>query len=591
MNPETSILVIVLAALILFATSVIRYDLVAMIALLACVVAGLVPVDEAFNGFSNPAVITVAAVLIISRGLENAGLVAWLGRLANRVGDRPTAQVAVMTGLTALMSAVINNVGALALMIPVAMDLARRSERSPSYLLMPMAFGSLLGGMTTLIGTPPNLIIAAFRTRYAGESFGMFDFTPAGGAVAVVGVAFISLIGWRLVPRRESQHNRALFEIDKYSAEVFVTDESPVAGQRLNEFSESLSEIDILGVVRDRRSLDLRNRYLRLNAGDVLRLRAEPRDLKELVEKSRLRISGDKPEKLESGDMELVEAVVTPDSMVKGRTARSLHLRYRFGVNMLALSRRRRSYALRLKDVRFKVGDVLLLQIPADKVREVLASLQLLPLAQRDIPLGQTRRLIAALVCFAVAIALSALGFGSTAVCLAGAATILVILNVVSIRDVYSSIDWPIIVLLGAMIPVGGAFESSGAAAALSSWLVDARAFAGPVLLLVILMVVTMFLSDILNNAATAIVMAPVAIGLAENMGVSPDAWLLGVAIASSCAFLTPIGHQSNTLVLGPGGYKFTDYFWLGIWVELLVLATSVPMLLWFWPFEPVAQP
>ena len=584
MSQQISIYAIVSVALVFFATGYIRYDLVAALALMACVLVGLVPAEEAFAGFSNSAVITVAAVLIISRGLQNAGVVRQLAKIAERVGDNPTVQVGTLTGLTAVMSGLINNVGALALMMPVAVDIAKKSGRSPSYVLMPMAFGSLLGGMTTLIGTPPNLIIASFRTRYAETEFGMFDYTPVGIGVMLVGVVFITVIGWRLVPRRESQHGQALFEIDKYSADVFVTQDSPIIDQRLGQLVSDHDAIDFISLFRNTKFYDLRNPYLKVRLGDVLRVKADPADLKEFVETASLTLSGDKPHKLEASEMQLVEAVVASGSTVLGRTARSLNLRQRFGANLIALSRRNKTLASRIKNVKIKAGDVMMLQAPAESVGSVLSELKVLPLAQRDIPLEHPRRLLVSMALFAVAIAVSAVGWLPAAVAFVMCAIALVLTGIVPKRDLYDQIDWPIIVLLGAMIPVGGAFETSGAAAGISNSLVSMKSFASPTVMLVLLMILTMVLSDILNNAATAIVMAPVAIGLANNLEVSPDTFLMAVGIAASCAFLTPIGHQSNTLVMGPGGYRFSDYIWMGVWVEILVLVVSIPLLLWFWP-------
>ena len=584
MSPQLSIYAIVSVALVFFATGIIRYDLVAALALMACVLVGLVPAEEAFSGFSNSAVITVAAVLVISRGLQNAGVVRQLAKIAERVGDNPTVQVGTLTGLTAVMSGLINNVGALALMMPVAVDIAKKSGRSPSYILMPMAFGSLLGGMTTLIGTPPNLIIASFRTRYADTEFGMFDYAPVGIGVMLVGVAFITLIGWRLVPKRESQHGQALFEIDNYSADVFVTQDSPIVNQRLGQLVDDHDAIDFISLFRNTKSFDLRNPYLKIRLGDVLRVKADPADLKEFVEEASLTLSGDKPHKLEASEMQLVEAVVASDSTVLGRTARSLNLRERFGANLIALSRRNKTLASRIKNVKIKGGDVMMLQAPAESVGSVLSELKVLPLAKRDIPLEHPKRLLVSMVLFGIAIAVASIGWLPSSVAFVMCAIALVLTGIVRKRDLYQQIDWPIIVLLGAMIPVGGAFETSGAAAGISNSLVEMKSFASPTVMLVLLMIITMILSDILNNAATAIVMAPVAIGLANNLGVSPDTFLMAVAIAASCAFLTPIGHQSNTLVMGPGGYKFGDYIWMGIWVEIIVLVVSVPLLLWFWP-------
>ncbi|MCB0197600.1 MAG: SLC13 family permease [Anaerolineae bacterium] len=578
-----------LGALFLFVTGFIRYDIVAMLALVVLTLLGIIPAEDAFLGFANPAVITVGAVLVLSRSLENAGVVDIIGRWVARVGSRPVLQVSALTGLVTCFSAFINNVGALALLMPVAIQLARRSKRSPSYLLMPMAFGSLLGGMTTLIGTPPNLIIADFRRQAMGEPFRMFDYSPVGVGVALVGVLFIVLIGWRLVPRRRGQASReSLFDISDYLSELIITNDSDLVGTAIKDIPFSHGEMLIVALIRGETRFSAPSKYMTLRADDILIVRAGSEAISDMVKNHNLRLSGDNDKverSLSTQEISLVEAVVTRYARAEKRTARDLSLRDRYQTNLIALARRGQAFEGRLSDEQFRTGDVLLLQMPYEGRSDILSNLGLLPLAERDIKIGKPQRLILTLSIFTIAIVLSAFSIYPAAVAFSAAAIALILSNVIRIREAYASIDWSIIVLLGAMIPVGQALETTGGATRIAELLLQTTGDISPPIILGLVLLVTMFLSDVINNAAAAIVMAPVGIHLANGLGVSIDPFLLAIAIGASCAFLTPIGHQSNTLVMGPGGYYFSDYWRMGLLLELLILVVSVPLLCFFWPF------
>ncbi|MCA9837408.1 MAG: SLC13 family permease [Trueperaceae bacterium] len=576
--------------LVLFITSFIRYDLVAMSALLFLTFWGIIPSEKSFSGFANPAVITVVAVLILSKALENAGLVSLIGSWVAKVGQRPMLQVAVLTSLVAFLSAFINNVGALALLMPVAIQLARKSKRSPSYLLMPMAFGSLLGGMTTLIGTPPNLIISDFRRQTGGTSFSMFDFSPVGLGIALLGIVFISLFGWRLVPKRQSGADKNnLFNIEDYLSEVIVPDDSEWVDQQLIQLMDKQDELLVLALLRGKSKFSAPSPYLTLKGGDILILRADSESLSQFVEQHKLVLSGDKElpqDTLNFDEVSVIEAVVTRFSPAEKRTARDLNLRTRFSSNLLAIARRGQTFQRRLSDEKLRVGDVLLLQMPHEARADILNSLGLLPLAERDLKLAKPRRLIFTLVIFIAALCLSAFGIFPSAVTFSGAALLLVLSPVISLREAYAAIDWSIVVLLGAMIPVGEALETTGGAQRIAEFLLASTSALSPTIILGLVLLMAMFLSDVINNAAAAIVMAPIGISLANGLGVSADAFLLAIAIGASCAFLTPIGHQSNTLVMGPGGYRFGDYWRMGLVLELLILLAAIPLLRFFWPFD-----
>ncbi len=578
-----------LLTLILFVTGRLRYDVVALLALLTVVITGLVPVEQAFSGFSNPAVITVAAVLVLSKGLQNSGLVEVIGQALVRIQGGVTVQLLALTAIVAVLSAFMNNVGALALLLPVALQISARKNIPASSMLMPLAFASLLGGMTTLIGTPPNIIASSFREQSSGSPFLMFDFSLVGVGVAVVGILYIALVGWRLIPlRRNKTSGEQPFEIEKYVTEVRVPGESSIVDRRLREINPLLkTQINIIGLVRGTERRLEPSSMTKVRADDILIVSADANNLKNLLAKAGVELVGSKEiarSDLESEEVRLVETVIAPNSIMVGGTARSLDLRAQYGVNLLAIARQGTYLWTRLDKIRFRTGDVLLLQSHVETLKEVLAALGCLPLAERDIRFSATRPIFLSLVIFLAALSLSALGVFPAQIAFVAAAVAMVVTRLLTLKDAYQAIDWPIIILLGAMIPVGGALESTGAAQLLANLLLqNGSALPGSVALILVL-VATMFLSDVVNNAAAVVLMAPVAIGIANGLGASVDPFIMAVAIGASCAFLTPIGHQSNTLVMGPAGYKFGDYWRMGLLLEVIVAAVAIPLILFFWP-------
>jgi di/tricarboxylate transporter len=583
-----------------------RYDVVSVAALLVVTVTGIVPHDEVFSGFSHPAVITVVAVLVVSKALFNAGVIDLVARQLGRVGDRPTIQVAALTGLVAVCSGFMNNVGALALLMPVATWMSRKSGHSPSLLLMPLAFGSLLGGMLTLMGTPPNMIIAAYRVNVAGMPFRMFDFMPVGIGVALVGVAFIALLGWRLIPKQpDTAAPGELFEVSEYISEVRVLKESKFVGFPLYDLLSAMpskEDIAIVGLVRDDKRFLAPSMYRVLRAGDILMVETDPDSLKSLIddgemeflvgdkdeEKTEEKINEEEKEKynksIESDEVSVLEAIIAPGSLLIGKTASHLLLRERYGVNVIAVARRGKRLQERLGRIQFQAADILLLQGEAKSLPSTLSELGCLPLAERGLRIGKPRKVLLPVAVFALAMTLVAMGVLPAPIALTCAAVALIVAGLLSPTDAYKSIDWPVVVLLGAMIPIGKAFETTGAAELIASQFQSIAQAAKPAATLAILMVGTMLLSNIINNAAAAILMAPIAASLSHAIGANADPFLMCVAVGASCAFLTPIGHQSNAMVMAPGGYRFSDYWRMGLPVSALVVVVGVPTILWFWP-------
>ena len=564
-----------------------RYDLIAFSALLIAVVAGLVPAGKAFEGFGHPATLVVALVLVVSAGLTRAGVVMEITRRFVVAGRALGSHIAIMGAVGMALSAFMNNVAALALLMPVDVEAARKAGRPPGQSLMPLSFSTILGGMVTLIGTPPNIIIATFRGDALGEPFRMFDFAPVGGVVAIVGLLFVALIGWRLIPQREEAAPRA--EAAPYLAELVVAEGSGIVGQTMAAFYDEADRAGatVMALVRDRKRRYAVSRDRVIEAGDVILVEAPAEALDELRAGLKLDFADQRRKSYldaEKAGYELVEAVVPADARIRGKTTESVGLIWRQRAVLLGISRRGQRIRGPLRKTRIRAGDILLLLTPGDTSAAVIDWLGCLPLADQGVAMTRADKLWPAVGIFVAAIAAASFGLIDLPVALGIVVVGYVATGVLPLQDLYSHIEWPVIVLLGAMIPLGAALQTSGGTDLIARGLVDLSYGAPAWVALLLLMVVTMSLSDMLNNTATAIVAGPVGISMARSLDASPDPFLMAVAVASSCAFLTPIGHKNNMLILGPGGYAFGDYWRMGLPLELLVIAVGLPAILIFWP-------
>lgn len=614
MTQDQSIIIAILAVTVgLFLWGRWRHDIIAVGGLLACVLAGLVPAADAFAGFAHPAVVTVACVLVLSSGLLASGAVDLLTKAALPKKASAFVTTLALTVLGAVLSAFMNNVGALALLMPIAVRIARSEELPPGKILMPLAFGSILGGMTTLIGTPPNLIVSGFRQEFSADGFGMFDFTPVGIAVALTGIAFIVLIGFRLVPARKRADAEG-FETAAYLTEARVPADSKADGKTLREIEAGFAEsgAQVVALIRGGTRESAPGAYRRVRADDILVVEAEPEKLAAAISSFGLELeeavsdedkekeedsesddggkddSGEKDgEREDSGPSEepiLLEVAVLPGSTIVGRSATGIGLRTRFGINLLAISRQGSRSVARLRTMTIQAGDVLLLQGEPNALNAFASAWKCTPLAERQVHLPGPNSALIAGVIMACAVAAAAFGLLPAAIAFAGAVLASVVFRIISPRTLYDAVDWPVVVLLAALIPVAGAMADTGAADFIARLLLDTVAQGNAIAALALILIVTMTLSDFMNNAATAAVMCPIAIGAAERLAVNTDPFLMAVAVGASCAFLTPIGHQNNTLILGPGGFRFGDYWRLGLCIEIIVVAVGVPMLLLVWP-------
>lgn len=581
-----------------------RFDLVALFGLLAALALGVVPADKAFSGFSDQVVVLIASALVISAGVGKSTLIGRMVRKCEPFLTTTTRQVAALTFATTVMSAFMKNIGALAILLPVAIQIARRRETPVSRLLMPMAFGSLIGGVVTLIGTSPNILVSRVRQELTGEPFAMFDFAPVGIGIAAAGLLFL-VVGWRLLPTNRTPPSSAeqAFETDPYLTEVRVGEKSTLVDKTVGDL-EALGEgdVEVVAIIREKHRRYTPAWHWQLFAGDILVVRAEAVALRKLIEEAKLDLRAADPDKdartpkepeekdtkgQPPKDTAVIEAVVTGESPLIGASARSLRLREHQGLSLLAISRSGQPLSRRLSQIRFQAGDVLVLQGPSETLSESLRNLACLPLLDRAIGLGRKRQEYLPIVLLAVAMLVVAFKLVPVTTAFFGAAVLMVVFRVLTLKEAYEAIDIPIIVLLACLIPISDSISSTGGAELIAGLLAVAANWLPPIGALALMMGSAMLLTPFLNNAATVLIMGPIGASLAQKLGLNPDPFLMAVALGAACDFLTPIGHQCNTLVMGPGGYRFGDYSRLGLPLSGLVLIVGTLLIPVFWPLQP----
>jgi di/tricarboxylate transporter len=569
----------------LFVWGRLRYDLVAVLALVLSVLVGIVPHDKAFTGFGDDIVIIVASALVVSAAVARSGV---MEALLHRVSPYVTsvqAQVVVLVGTVTLLSAFVKNIGALAIMIPIAFQMARKSSASPSAFLMPMAFGSLLGGLVTLVGTSPNIIVSRVRGELTGQPFGMFDFTPVGLGLALAGVVFLAF-GYRLLPsgRKAAATMDEALDIQDYMTEARLAEGSAMVGKTIADLHTE--DVQVTGLVRNKTRLASPLPDAVLRAGDIVLLEGEPEALERAVARSDLELEGeDRPTETDTDADEIgsIEAIVGPSSILVDETAGRIALHDRFNINLLAVSRRGQRFTARLRDIKLRTGDIVVLKGNLVRLPDKLKELGLLPLAEREIRLGNLRHGFIPVAILGAAMALTAVGVLPVGIAFFGAAALMVLSRALSLREAYEAIEWPILVMLACLIPVSEAIRTTGGTDLIAAGLSQLGSALPSYGALALIMVAAMAVTPFLNNAATVLVMAPIAASFAGQLGYKPDAFLMAVAIGAACDFLTPIGHQCNTLVMGPGGYRFSDYWRLGAPLSLIVVVIGVPLILLVW--------
>ena len=576
--------------MVLFMSGRLRYDVVAALILFAAIALGVVPSAKAFHGFSNPVIIIIASVLVVSRAIAVSNVLeVWLGALLSRVGS-PSLQIGILTAAVGYLSAFIKNVGTLGIFMPLAIQTARRAGQSPSSYLMPLAFGSLVGGTITKIGTSPNLLISSVRQELGQPAFGLFDFVPVGLPLTTIAILFLC-VGWRLLPRRDGQKGaEEAFSIENYSTELRVPAEGVAADRTVASIEELCDgDLSVAAIIRESSRRYTPASDWVIYPGDVLVVLADPTVVNKLVAATGYEIVGSKelqaPDE-KTDEMQVLEVIVTSDSMLVGATPSSLNLRQRFGINLFAVRTAGRTSAARLRAHRFVAGDVVLLQGWGKHLVDSIAELGVLPLADRKLTLGRKMRGLLPIGLLAAALLLVGFGVLDVEVAFFGAAVFTVLFKQVSLKEAYDAVEWPVIVMLGCLIPVGEALKDTGAAALVGALLTHLAHGLPGYAAVALVMATAMLLTPLLHHAAAVLVLGPVAAALAANLGYKMDAFLMAVALGCACDFLTPIGHQNNTLVMGPGGYRFGDYWRMGLPLTLIVLTVGTALIVWTWPLR-----
>jgi di/tricarboxylate transporter len=564
-----------------------RYDAVTLVALAALVLFEVIPINSAFSGFGHPAVIIVALVLLISRGLQESGFVGLIGGQLSKIPLSENQFLLVILVTAAALSSFMNNIGAMAILLPVTIAVCQQNNWNPPKFLMPLAFASILGGMNTMIGTPPNIIISQYRETYTGTSFNFFDFSFVGVAVSLLGVIFIAFLGYRLVKvRQEAGDEVKLIDLKNYLFEVRVKKDSKAIGKRLSEIKKVAGpETEVLGIVNESGAVSKVSMVTKFAHNQVLVIKTSPDDISRLQSDLDLEISEDL-NTIKESDLEEIEVMVTASSRLIGRKQEFLKRLASEDLALLGLWRQGAKFRTRLSREIFRVGDVLLLgvrSIDEEGVKERIKHLGLMPLMQREMQIIPSRsRLIKSIIFFVTFLLLAA--FNVINIVIAFLLCVLAFIGVKVLNgNLYRSIEWPVIVMLAAMIPIGQALETTGISNNIAMFISGYTEALPVYMIILIILVVTMFVSDIINNAATAIIMAPIAANIASQLGAPVEPFLMAVAVGASCAFLSPIGHQCNTLVMAPGGYKFGDYWRLGLPLEIVIAAISVPMIMYVW--------
>jgi di/tricarboxylate transporter len=581
---------LIVGAVAMFAWGRYRYDFVALGALFIGVVVGVIPAKDAFSGFSSEIVAIIAGALVVSYAIARSGLVE---RLMRPVMGRLTTlqvQVPVLVAGVTILSMITKNIGALAIFMPLAVQLSRRTGTPLSKMLMPMSFGALIGGTVTLVGTSPNIIVAGVRENLLGRPFDMFDYAPVGLGVSVIGIAFLSF-AYRLLPQRNAPSGMAeALEANPYVTEAWVPDDWPNESMTVAEL-RALGEqrVRVVSIVRQGETRPGPRGNSHIRPGDTILLEGDQEALDALIVRAGFRLErSNRPAAKEEPSDEIVaaEAVIGRGSVLAGKTARGLSLHERYGVNLLAVSRSGANFADRIRRTPLRAGDVIVLQGSALAMPGVLRDLGVLPLAERALKLGGVRNMVMPALILAIAMALVALKIAPVAIAFFGAAILVVALGSLTMREAYLALDGPVLVLIAALIPVSAAIENTGGTELIGTLLSHVLSGVPPVAAVAAIMVAAMAVTPFLNNAATVLVMAPIAVVLARRLHLDPDPFLMAIALGAACDFLTPIGHQCNTLVMGPGGYRFGDYARLGAMLSAAVVVVGVPLIAVFWPLR-----
>ncbi len=587
MLEQIIISVIIITTLIFFIWGRWRYDVVALLALFTVTFLGLLSIEEMFLGFVHPVVVLIIAMLLMSNALINSGAIDFIGRHLKFANYHYILQLFILLLFTVFLSAFVNSMGALAFVIPIGLRMARQTGVSFSIFLMPLAFASHFGGSMTLVGSASNIIVSGIRAQEIAP-FGFFDFMPVAFPIAIISILFIVIVGWRLVPKREGVFSENSF-LKNYVTELKILENSPAIGKTLKEFQDfSKEHFAIFAVVRGKKYIFEPSSSFVLKKEDVIVVEAEMSCLEVLISIAKLEIVYKKPfedDKKHTDELEISEVVISGSSFLIGETAKDFDLHNNYQINFLALHRAGKRIKKRLKAIRLKEGDVLIIQGKKEKIDRFARAFGLLSLRKKDFHFeGKKESALLASFIFGLSILFSVIGVFPVHFVFIFGAMIMGMAGLVSFKKTYSSIDFSVIVLIAVMLQLGDIFYKTGAASSFAEILLLFEGIS-PEVALGIILLLSIWLSDILSNVTVAVLLAPVSFSIAQQLGVSVDPFLIAVAIGSGSSYLTPLGHQSNIFVMGMGGYKFGDYWKLGLPLELITFFGGMFLILRFWAF------
>ena len=593
MTPEAWIVVgCVVGSLLLFASERLPPEGVGVLVLLVLAFTGVIDAPAAFAGFASPAVITVAAMFILSAGLVEAGAPAALASAMVRYGG---TRVVVLTALLVLvvggMSAFINNIAATVILMPAAVTLARAADASSSRLLMPLAYGSMLGGLMTQIGTPPNLLVSEALVAAGHRPFGMFDFAPTGAALLAAGLVYLMTVGRRLVPDRQGPDvAQSVAQTRDYLAEVRVPAGAAYAGRTLRQLRwRPRFDVSIMEIVRDGRRLRFPTAEEALYVGDVVLVEGEPDQVLRLTQAEGVEFATERDAaigRLRADDeqAEVLELVAGPSFSSRGRTVAAMRFRNRFGGLVLGIWRQGTHLRSRLRDQRIETGDVLMVRMPRARVADLEESIDFIVLSQRSRAVVPRPRMLLPLAILVLTVGLAAADVVHIAVAGVMGAVLMVVTRVLPYDRIYAAVDWRTLVLIAALLPLGTAMRTTGLAELMAQGVTDTLRPFGPLVVLAGIFILTSILTQLMSNAAAVVLVAPIALGIAASFGIAPHPALMMVAIAGSTAFMTPIGHQSSVLIYNTGAFRFIDFVKAGGPLTLVVLIVSLIMVPIVWP-------
>ncbi len=591
--PIALVFAVAIVAVILFATEKLSVDVVAIVIMSVLLLTGVILPEEGIAGFSNKATVTVAAMFIISAALFKTGAVSYLGKITSQIFKRGYwIGLITVTISVGFFSAFINNTPVVAIFIPILLGVARDTKVSTSKLLMPMSFASMFGGVCTLIGTSTNILVSSIAEDAGQDPFSMFELAPMGMVLFVIGMGYMFLVGIRLIPDRRAEGDLIeSFRLQEYITEIVLLQNAPSVGKAIKNAPITRDvELTIIEVHRGKEVFSVPSPDMILEAGDVLRVQCDLERFKKMQEREGILFKPQfkwRDEDVESEDTRLVEAVVALNSYFINKSLKELAFREEFGASVLALRHRGKLMREKLSEVKLNAGDALLLEVKKDRFNQLRQDPSFVIISEIEQEHFRKSKLIPAVVIVLGVIITATLGILPIVVSSIVGAILLVLVGCITMEEAYKAIEWRIIFLLAGVLTLGVALEKTGAAELVSKLIVNnVGAWGGAVALVSAFFLLTSLLTGVMSNNATAALLAPIAIATAHSMNVNPRPFLIAVTVAASASFMTPVGYQTNTLIYGPGQYRFSDFMKVGTPLNIIVWITATILIPYFWSFD-----